>query len=207
MSSNFNKKQYAPFHMGKALTARGFTLYGYRPDHDHTTWDGVATKDGCVLCVWADQALSGYREMRTIREPGDPCEACAGTGACPGGATHEEAQRDPKRYHRLLWEQQLHPGARIIMSGISPHDYFEDGRSKCLLCHGRGHQLNQRDELVRVWPTFQPSPATKAWHVEREGIILAAGTMTKECYSSGPPRKAALARIIDQIEAAIDADL
>lgn len=57
---------------------------------------------------------------------------------------------------------------------ISPGYFKLDGREKCFRCNSRG-QMPATNTVHVDWPTFQPNPKNKLWHVEQDDKILESG--------------------------------
>ena len=53
------------------------------------------------------------------------------------------------------------------------------------------------------WPAFQATPTGKAWHVEKDGAIVACGVGLSKCASHGDGGKRGVASMCDAIERAV----
>ena len=108
--AHWTEKRAACALLHDAVKANGWTMFGYKPDksesmtdyYDPARWDGVATKNGYVLCVdvspYDVESNSGKVEEEHYREETGDCPVCKGTGADPSGWTFEKAKADPKGF-------------------------------------------------------------------------------------------------------------
>jgi len=215
--------------IGEELQRRGWTLYGYTPDHSDpmtdyyapADWRGVAAKGDVVVCVDIssyDARYSGQDIVEYTAAPGETCAHCQGTGIWPGGLTYEEAKVDPAGQHFILYcaEQGGRPGYPDVVSplhyhGVGPGEAVNPaapyGAPRCLYCGGRGHQLRSelRSEstVVGRWPTFRANPKGKTWHVQRGGRIVDSGVGLQGCADYDHAKRAAAVRALcDRIERA-----
>jgi len=191
---SYYEKQYAQFKAAAPLLEHRWTLYGYRSEvfevHD---WIGVAERDGWVLCVWVTdddvESHSGQDDTRDVWTQGAPCPKCDGTGVWPGGLTYDEALQDPGQQHYFAYmaecDRTFDPRQIIMSEDVVSNQYFEDGRPKCCYCSGSGFQKDWHKELVCAWPVFQATPPRKAWHLERDGVIVASGLLPSKKWKEG----------------------
>jgi hypothetical protein len=201
--------------IGKALEARGWTLYGWSADKSDImtdyfcpeSWDGVATKGDAVACVdvndYTVSSRSGGQKL-SRPEPDAECPRCHGAQVDPAGWTYQKAKADPRGFNadaagpnaRSLFPDVVSP---IPFFGIGPYggEYPEGGfqHERCRKCSGSGHTFRSV-EYVEPWPTFQANPPHRNWHVERGGQIVASGSGSGSCDAA---KAEALA---DKIEAA-----
>ena len=171
-------KRRAIANIGSELERRGWTMFGWKDDrsdlmtdyYDPESWDGVAIHTdhpGVIVCVGVSdydvKRHSGKPQYRTVSEPDETCERCGGTGDDPSGWTLAKAREDPATFNRELiileyGEEQAKRVTNMMPTVVSPIPFRLGGPLMCRKCHGRGHSLKQRQELVCTWPTFQENP-------------------------------------------------
>ncbi len=213
--SDYYEKQRASINIGLELERRGWDLWGFHGDQSDSmtdyyhpaSWDGVATHKkypGYVICVY----VSGYvaqnsgKDAKTIEYVRDTdCVACD-SGWATGELTYEDALLNPNEAHHI--KPDLARGIRILNpfgSPVNKNYYFDDGRPKCLECHGDGYTRKSQEKYLFTWPTFQENPKRMFWHVEKNGRIIASGQGYKkwtDVYHEAGRR--AVAAICDEIE-------
>lgn len=211
-------RQEAKVNLSVALVAAGWQRYGFTEDRsDMMTdyyapahWDGVATKDGFVLCVdvYSD-AYSGGRSV-TIQEDFGECKRCKGSGADPQGWTYQQAKVDPDAFNRHHIELEHGPdsGIMCLSRGIlSPVHFVDYGPEKCVKCHGTG-RIRGPVAGFDPWPEFHKTPKGSTWHLERDGTILAKGVGLAKfvCspYERDPEKLAALKANTDALIAKVE---
>ena len=209
---HWTERQRARVAIGLALHSRGWKLYGFHEDRSDpmtdyyapASWDGVAEKDGYVVVVDVSKANNyvlsrsgGHQTQRQAR--GDDCAHCRGSGLEPDGWAYEQAKADPRGFNRT-WTGQ---GVALLPNVVSPLHFDEQGRQKCTKCSGQGHTW-KLEPYVEPWPTFQHCPASRLWHVEKEGRILASGVGLGPCADYDSQRaQAAVEQIVRRIEDAM----
>jgi hypothetical protein len=217
---HWTDRRRATANVGKELRARGWNLYGWKDDKsdsmtdywDPESWSGIADHPdhpGVVVVVGGWSAHdSGREQYRHVREPGEMCPHCDGSGDDPSGWTLAAARADPRRFNRehLILEHGEESGMRALFPDVvSPLHFNERGRLRCVKCAGQGHKITVRQELVCTWPTFQGNPKRKTWHVERDGQIVKSGTGLAACanWNYDDEQRAAVTRMCDRIERVI----
>jgi hypothetical protein len=215
---HWTERRRAKVNIALGLQAQGWQLHGFKEDrsdsitdyYDPASWDGIAEKDGYVVVVDVKptnetilKRSGGYET--TKRVPGDDCPSCNGTGKEPDGWTYEEAL-DQSREFNLDRTGRQTPGAVPLMPHVvSPLYFDQDGDETCIKCQGLGHTW-KLDTVETDWPEFQPNPARKLWHVEKDGRILDSGIGLGPCADWDSERsQAAVERIVNRVEDAIHA--
>jgi hypothetical protein len=217
---HWTERRRARVNLALGLKKRGWTLYGFKEDksdsmtdyYEPATWPGIAEKcgaDGTFVVVVDVKATNetvlkrsgGYEASKRV--PGDACAHCQGTGKEPDGWKYEDAKAEPREFNLDRTKRQT-PGAVPLMAQVVSPLYFGDnGAEKCIKCSGLGHTWKL--EQVKVdWPEFQPNPARKLWHIEKEGRILDSGIGLGPCGDWDQDRtQAAVERIVNRIEDAL----
>ena len=197
--------------LGEALQRRGWTLYGYTPDHSEpladyhspASWDGIAEKDGCVVVVDVAPGSSVLKwsggRPRSERVKDKDCERCGGSGQEPDGWSYERALADTQGYRRWILATKGVVMAPVIGAIVDARD-FKDGRYRCGQCYGSGYTWKEIT-VTEPWPTFRGNPIHKVWHVERSGAILGSGNgLSGWADYDQRQREVAIAQTVQAIE-------
>lgn len=108
--AHWTEKRKARALLHDAVAANGWTMFGHKKDdsdsmtdyYSPADWDGIATKNGSVLCVdvspYKVKDNSGKVEEESYREATGECPECKGTGDDPSGWTYEKAKADPQGF-------------------------------------------------------------------------------------------------------------
>lgn len=92
-------------------------------------------------------------------------------------------------------------------------DYYDPARWDGVATHpdcpgvvvgvkSRGRSRFYTEAYYEGWPTFQATPKGKAWHVEKDGHIIAAGAGLNRCAGYTTGYQAGVKKLCDEIEAA-----
>jgi hypothetical protein len=217
--ADFYDKQRATVRIGTELRQRGWSALGYKEDasesqsdyYSPASWQGIAIhpdRPGIVVVVnvAANSAKqrSGKDEITRTPVPGNPCPDCSSTGIAPGARTYNAALLRPDDAHAVQATRARGRSLRIGGgSPVSPSSYHDDGQPRCRTCQGRGHDIQIQSSVAFTWPTFQPTPHGRAWHVEYQGTKIASGTGFAACAAFHEQQaRLAVARVCDEIEAA-----
>lgn len=210
MTMDYYDRQRAKVAIMEELQRRGWTIYGYTPDRSDpmtdyfapASWEGVAEKDGVVVCVdVGEYQVTHFSGGRTLTRsvPAETCPHCGGTGEEPDGWTYQQALQNPREFnftHCRRISPDLVPGLPDV---VSPLHFTESGREKCHVCGGAGHGF-RLETYIEPWPVFHANPPRCAWHVERDGKILAKGTGLSACVPrSYEPEKSTAERAVKKI--------
>ena len=191
----YYEKNEAKVKVKVELVLLGWRIFGFTDDksdmmtdyYSPAHWEGVATKDGFVLCCGVYEARnSGRIPIRREQVKVADCEKCAGSGVDPSGWTLEAARNEPERYH----QETDPPGTMSIMrTVVSPIPFFDGGKLKCRSCHGTGEirRVQETPEPENQWPTYQANPPRCNWHLEKDGVILASGTGLWSLFTQDGP--------------------
>lgn len=70
----------------------------------------------------------------------DTCQKCNGTGVQPNGWTLSDARANPSAYNDHRFKAQYGDAhGMVALSGVvSPLQFLDDGRERCVECHGTG---------------------------------------------------------------------
>jgi hypothetical protein len=175
-------KTTARANIAHTLMARpAWKLYGYKENrsdsmtdyYDPADWyDGAAVHlaSGIVFVIdrYSGNATATRARVRHVPDPSNPCSDCQGTGRA------FKAEHNPNLAMRY---------------GLAPNG--------CIPCHGRGHR-NKSENYEEPFVAYQATPKGKAWHLERDGQIIASGIGVFTCQK----REQAEA-LVDKIEAMI----
>lgn len=143
------------------LRGLGWNIYGYHKDESDSmtdywhpaSWDGIAEKNGCVVCV----DIGKWRLDYSGREEYEYTEKK------PYADTSKIAQIEALRDNAAATEGERQAAQaaidRILEANAQAEERFEKSKT-----------------LVRKWPVFQANPPHCNWHVERDGKILAKGS-------------------------------
>lgn len=160
----YGDKQRSKINICHALIDKGWKIFGYKADqsdsmtdyYDPASWEGIATKDGYVLCV----DVKGY-ELKQY-----------------SGKEVYEYKNLPINYTetmdkiKKLEEMKQSRGATA----------GEEENAKQLIeklkqnLEDKEQEREQTKTLKYKIPTFQENPGRSNWHVEKDGKILDKGT-------------------------------
>lgn len=202
--------------LAEALRGAGWEIWGWTPDRSDSmtdyyapaSWDGVATKDGWTAVVYVQagdrQHLAKSGGFQTSSPVFVPCEHCGGSGIDPQGWLLRDAQEHPEVFNADFCKRRG-GGRMMFASVVSPLMFDGDGHEHCAQCSGSGRRpAGQQTHTDEPYPTFQPNPAGKNWHIEKDGQIVASGVGVKAIGEHHEQRSlAALARIMGAIRAAM----
>ena len=145
----------------RTLSELGWNIYGYHADKSDSmrdywhpaSWDGIAEKNGCVVCV----DIGKWRLDYSGREEYEYTEKK------PYADTSKIVQIEALRDNAAATEGEKQAAQaaidRILEANAQAVDSFEKSK-----------------KLIRKWPVFQANPPHCNWHVERDGKILAKGS-------------------------------
>lgn len=175
---DYHAKQQAKVNVAFGLMDDGWTIYGFKNDESDSMtdyynpahWDGIAERDGFVLVVDNyGYGIGGVTKLRWVID--GECSRCHGSGHDPAGWTFQQAQHNPREYHKHYAALEAIPHAIALMPDVISPVQFKGDREKCHGCHGTGTQ-GHSEHYLEPWPTFQGNKKGVSWHLEKDGQIL-----------------------------------
>ncbi|MGG1650453.1 hypothetical protein ABHN03_16745 [Paenibacillus sp. NRS-1775] len=161
---NYWDKREAKVNIAMALVNSGWKIYGYKNDESDAMvdyfspadWDGVAEKNGYVLCIDQNSLhCSGLERKEYIG----------------GNATYKSNARIQKL------EAMMRDAASTDNEKASCAVLIEKEREK--------DGAIEKYKVIETYPTFTFSnPKNCSWHIEKDGEIVGKGTGVFACYQS-----------------------
>lgn len=203
MATHWTEKRAAVALLGAELARRGWNLYGWKEDrsdsmtdyYDPESWRGLAERDGFLVVVDSGPSdPGGHQPVKSASDVVGSCDRCGGAGDDPSGWTYQRAKESPREYNADTCKGT---GAVVVFADVvSPLHFRDYGPELCRKCHGGGKVFGNWRTVPDGprWPEHKGNPKGCAWHVERNGVIIAQGSgvfvLERERWESGHTCKA-----------------
>lgn len=153
MSKYFEYKDVKVMIAHKLMEMDGWKVYGYKPDESNITtdyyspanWDGVAEKNGYILCVDIYEAAEPMEEVQY---------------------TNKNNVLEEKTVEKIKKLQQM-----TINRGASESEE-KSAKERIKRLYEKSKIKNNH---VRMIPAHMQNPPRCNWHIEKDGVVIAKG--------------------------------
>ena len=154
MSNYYDYREVKVMIAHKLMTMEGWKVYGYKPDesdsmtdyYNPSNWEGVAEKNGYILCV----NVYGASEAKEIKRYNK-------------NNISTETSEKIEKLERITVER-----------GASIHEE-QTAKEKIELLKSKSQECKNEYEVIDVIPAHLENPPRCNWHIEKDGVIVAKG--------------------------------